>query len=194
MRSTFSVLISLSALLLGSCSLTSSDVEPVLPNGQLNADNTLAYHANGQPVVAHNYSNLGTVLLSIFGDGRSVVGKRLVDSTLVIRGADGQNQPPAGGKNHVLSLTLAKFRGQGTYRLSSPTTTYQELAAPYDPAQASGNPTFTVASAAPAEVVVTTWAPATRRLQGTFRLAVAAPGQSGSVAITNGRFDLVVDQ
>ena len=193
MRLAFSLPIALSALLLTSCSLTSSDIEPDLPNGQLNADNTLAYYANGQPVVAHNYGNLGTVLLSFFGDGRSVVGKRFVDSTLVLRGADWQNATPAGGKNHVLSLALAKFRGQGTYRLSSPTTTYQTLAVPYDPAQASGNPTFTVASAAPAEVVVTVWAPATRRLQGTFRLAVAAPGQAGSVAITDGRFDLVVD-
>lgn len=193
MRFLFSTLAYLSALLLAGCSLSHTNVEPDLPNGQLNADNTLAYHINGQPVVAHNYSNLGTVLLSIFGDGRSVVGKRFIDSTLVIRGADGQNATPAGGKNHVLSLTLTKFRGQGTYRLSSPATTYQELAVPYDPAQASGRPTFTVASAAPAEVVITSWAPTTRRLQGTFRLAVAAPDQS-AVTITDGRFDLVVDQ
>lgn len=60
-----SALAGLLTLLLASCSLTKTDVEPEVPSGQLNADNTLVYYANGQPVVAHNYGNLGTVFLSL---------------------------------------------------------------------------------------------------------------------------------
>jgi len=179
------------ALGLGSCTLTTEHVEPALPVGQVNGDNTLVYHAAGVPVVAHNYSTLFGVLLSFFGDGRAVTGKLYrYDSTLVVRAADVQNTPPDGGRTHLLELALPGFRGVGTYAPRPADTSYRELPVPYDPQVPS--PAWPLAPAVPAQVLVTRWDTATRRLQGTFRLAVAAPGAT-PLALTDGSFDLTVD-
>lgn len=185
------VFCALLALGLGSCSLTTKHVEPALPTGQVNGANTLVYRADGVPVVAHNYTTLFGVLLAIFGDGRAVTGKLYTyDSTLVVRAADVQNTPPDGGRNHLLELALPRFRGVGAYAPLAATTTYRELPAPYDAQVPS--PAWPLAPAVPAQVLVTHWDPATRQLQGTFSLAVAAPG-AAPVALTEGSFDLTVD-
>ena len=180
-------------LLLG-CSLTSREVEPDLPDGRLDNNDTLACHIDQKSAVASNYSNLGTVVAALFGgDTRPVVGKLDASGTLYIRGMFIGSQA-VGVKDRAIRLALPTFKGTGTYPLTSPGTYFQE----YTPSATLPGPstalTFSLVPATPAQVIITEWDVTTQHLRGTFTLTVAAaPGTTQNVPITDGRFDLIVD-
>ncbi|GAB3637423.1 hypothetical protein GCM10027422_30130 [Hymenobacter arcticus] len=174
---------------LAGCTLTQELVEPALPQGRLNESSTAVFRANGEPVVANNSTNIGTILVGFLGDPRPVTGKLDRDSTLVVFARD-QNAGPA---SHRLTLALPKFKGPGTYKLSAAwPSQYAELANAQNAAGGYDELTFRVLSSEPAEFIVTSWAPATRRLVGTFRLTVANGVQR--IAITEGAADIDVDK
>ena len=180
-------------LLVAGCTLTASDVEPALPSGQVNGNSTLAYYANGRPVVANNSFSLISILVAAFGDSRAVVGQLRGGSRLDLRAIDGQSAAAAGGKYHALFLALNTFHGSGTYALDAHAAYYQEIT-PHESGQyVPPDPTFYPVPTALAEVIITGWDAAARRLQGTFALTVAAPGVAPAVALTDGRFDLTLD-
>lgn len=186
-------------LLLAGCRLTTTDVEPALPTGRLNANSTLVYRADGAPVVANNAPGLGTLLGALFGVGLPVTAKLAADSTLSIRAIDSGNQPQ-GYPQHDLRLQVARFRGAGTYALvaagsySTYGSSYEEYY--YDAGSANlvalGLNYLVVG--APNQLVVTAWDPTLRILQGTFRLRVASLANPQSpVELTEGSFDMDVN-
>lgn len=180
--------------LLAACSLTAEEVEPALPSGPVNGSNTLAYYANGRPTVANNSNNLGTILAGIFGgDTRAVVGQ-LRSGGVSLRATDYVTARDAGVSYHVLYLAINSFHGPGTYPLTRGGTSYQESSAQNTSPTAPAAPTYYPAPPGPSQVVVTGWDAATRHLQGTFALTAAAPGVAAPVALTDGRFDLILDQ
>lgn len=184
---------------LAGCSLTTTNVEPTVPDGRLNDSSTLVYRANGQLVVTNNAVDLITILVSFLGDPRAVVAKLSADSTLTLRSIDGQSNLPPGTLRHQLRLVIVRFKGAGTYSLAAPAlgsypqATFQLL----DTSQA-GAPVYypeqTMVAGPPGQVVVTSWNAATRQLQGTFTLTVAARGTTQLTSITEGRFDADVDK
>ncbi|ALW86415.1 hypothetical protein AUC43_15775 [Hymenobacter sedentarius] len=175
------------------CSLTSSEVEPNLPTGRISGGNTLVYQAEGLPVVAHNDSSFGTIISSIFGGKGPVSGYLDFTNQLVIHGVDSQNPPAAGQKQHVLHLELPAFQGPGTYALGAPETFYQVSV--FNSDKRLDSPlTFYPVSAPGARVTVTQWDAASRHLQGTFSVKLVEQGTGQSVALTDGRFDLILDQ
>ena len=177
-----------------SCSLAGTDVEPGLPTGRISGGNTLVYRANDRPVVAHNDSSFGTIIISVLGGRQPVNGFLDANNVLTIRAVDFQNVGVAGQQQHTLHLVVPGFRGQGSYALAVPGTTYQED--PYTDARTLSTgqsvPFFPVASA-PQQLVVTVWDTTARRLQGTFRFTAAAPTTGQAVVLTDGRFDVLLD-
>ena len=183
--------------LLASCSLTSHEVEPDLPTGRISGGNTVVYRADGLPVVAHNDSSFGSLLVSIIsfgGDPRPVAGKLTAGNELLIRARDSQNAPVAGNKSHELYLVAAAFQGVGTYALAAPGSYYQETLQTGNVDNLPFPVTFNPTTSATPQLTVTEWNATTRHLVGTFAFTVTPPGTSQSVALTEGRFDVLVDQ
>lgn len=184
-------------MLLG-CKLTSTEVEPALPDAPINGSATMVYRANGLPIVANSSVDFVTLIVSFLGDTRAVRAKWPAGGNLQLFGSDIHNQPN-GYLTHSLVLQLASFHGTGTYSLlpASSTsyatsyyqiTTYSNDGSPVDHAEQ-----YPVASA-PAQAVVTDWNPMTRHLAGTFLLDVAGPNNPlKPTHLTEGSFDLVVD-
>ena len=161
-------------LLVADCSLTASDVEPALPSGPVNNSSTLAYYANGRPVVANNSSGLISILLAVFGDSRAVVVGQLRGSTrLDLRAVDGQGAAATGGKYHALYLTLNAFHGTGTYALDAHNTYYQELTPHQSGQYVPPDPTLNVVPTVPAELTVTGW-DATWRIGSSSKAVISA--------------------
>ena len=184
--------------LASACTLTSTNVEPDLPSGQVNASNTVVYRADGLPVVAHNYADLGTVVAIFLFDPRGVAGQLELDSTLTIRAYDKQNASVPEIQNHSIELTLLDFQGVGTYRLRTPGMThslssYQLSTRQQNPNAPSATQTFYPVPTAVPEVTITLWDPATKHLKGTFSFTAASTTGAQTVEITDGRFDLVLD-
>ena len=184
------IMSSLLLSLLVGCTLTSTEVEPDLPDGRANDSDTLVCHVDGLPVVANNYTDLGTIIVGILLDPRQVVGKVDYAGTLTIRGIDA----PVGTKSHTIRLSLPKFQGLGTYVLQAPATYYQEYVKPATTSGSGTTLTFTLVPTVPAQVTITGWDTATRHLQGTFLFTVATAATAPNVVITDGRFDLTVDK
>ncbi|OGX85691.1 hypothetical protein [Hymenobacter coccineus] len=180
-------------LLAAGCTITASDVEPALPDGQIEGSSTLAYYSNGRPVVANNSSSLISILVAVFGDSRAVAGQLRGGTQLSLRAVDDQSAAYAGGKYHALRLTLSGFHGLGTYPLDAQSTYYQELTPRASGQSVPPDPTFYVVTTAPAEVIITGWDAATRHVRGMFVLAVATAPGAPAVALTDGRFDLILD-
>lgn len=191
----------LAAALLGlasfsSCTLTTKTVEPDLPAGAVYESNTVAYLFNGQPVVAHNYSDVITQLigpfLGPFGGGVPVQAALRPDGTLILSCVDAQNIVRPGYVQHGLSWRLTAFRGAAIYRPVPAGTVFQrQMRDAADQAWLQG-PLQPLATQAPAEVVVKEWDPATRHLRGTFHLSFEAVGSTPASEVRDGRFDLVL--
>lgn len=185
--------------LLPGCKLTSTDVEPELPAGQVNNSSTLVYRANGVPIVANNSVNIGTFIVAIFADPRAVAAKLSADSTLTLRSVDANNQP-TGYATHALLLEVKKFYGAGTYAINAASGPYGYTATYYQVTTytSEGNPIdhatqYPVASR-PGQLVITKWEPGTRHIQGTFALPVAGRNNvQNPTEITEGRFDVEID-
>ncbi len=188
--------------LLTGCSLTSENVEPALPSGRVNESSTLVYRADGKPVVSNNSTDIITIIVAAFGDSRAVVAKLLANNTLAIRTT---NTPPSGvgsTTSRRLELNLQNFTGPGVYPLLGPAAAGYSTFASYQEYYPSGNgtgytfgPAYGVLPGASAQVTVTSWNSATRQLQGTFELTVAArPAGTPRFVLTEGKFDLTVDQ
>ncbi|MDQ2772970.1 MAG: hypothetical protein M3Y54_20995 [Bacteroidota bacterium] len=180
-------------LLGAGCTLTSTEVEPDLPTGQVNGGSTLVFRADGLPVVTQNYTDIGTVLSSIFADPRGVSGRLSAGNVLTIYAADIQNPISTTTNGHSLRLTLNGFHGTATYQLMGFDSDYQETTH-YQSAQTQ----FTILTFFPAptttpQVTVSQWDPLSRRLQGTFAFTAVANGSSQPVALTDGRFDVTID-
>lgn len=183
--------------LAASCSLAGREVEPDLPTGRVSGGNTLVCRADGLPVVAHNDSSFGTVLISVlafFGDPRPVASKLTAGNELRIRAYDSQNVPVAGQKAHALYLVAPGFRGVGTYALAAPESYYQETLQTNAVNNLPRPVTFNPAPSATPQLTVTEWNTTTRHLVGTFAFTATAPGTGQTVALTEGRFDVIVDQ
>ena len=178
----FSRRATMTALLLSlvtGCTLTHDDVEPALPVGQVNGSSTMVYRVDGRPVVAHNYADLGTILISFIGDTRGVSGKLSADTALTIRAADSQNFSKPGFQNHVLELVIPNFRSSGSYRLNAagsryPRTAYQTITQTQAPQTLGNDPAFYPVPATAPEVVVRFWNPVTRHIKGTVNITVIA--------------------
>ena len=179
-------------LLAAGCTITASDVEPALPDGQVEGSSTLASYANGRPVVANNSSSLISILVAAFGDSRAVAG-RLRGTQLDVRAVDDQSAAYAGGKYHALHLLINAFQGPSTYPMDGQLTYYQEITPHASGQYVPQGPTFYPVPAAPAEVIITSWDAATRHVRGTFVLTVATAPGAPAVVLTAGRFDLVLD-
>ena len=181
------------------CTLTTTTVEPALPQGRVNDSNTVAYLFNGQAVVAHNYSDLSTLLLnpilSQFGGGGAPVQAALrPDGTLVLGCVDAQNIVRPGYVQHGLAWQIAAFRGAATYQPLPAGTAFQTQTRDAADETWRRGPVQPLAAQAPAEVIVTEWNAATRQLRGTFRLQFAAVGSTPAAEVREGRFDLVLAQ
>ncbi|GAB3310053.1 hypothetical protein GCM10027511_22920 [Hymenobacter humi] len=164
-----------------------------MPTERISGGNTLVYRADGLPVVAHNDSSFGTIIGSIFGGKGPVRGYRDFNNELVIHGVDSQNQPATGRKQHVLHLELPAFQGTGTYALAAPGTFYQVSV--FNSEKRLDSPqTFYPLSASGARVTITQWDAASRHLQGTFSAELAEQRNGQPLALTEGRFDLILDQ
>lgn len=170
---------------LAGCTLTSEDVEPVLPAVPVRNANTVAYQLNGAPVVAHNGGG------TLFGRGNeSVYAYFEPDSSLVIESVDQQNPSVAGTALHDLRWTLPRFQGVGRYQPVPAQTSFQlifqegprrfDVPGPVQPLDVSR----------PAEIIVTSWDPSTQRVQGTFVLHFAARDGAPAAALSAGAFDL----
>ena len=182
---------------LGSCTLTATTVEPDLPQDKVNDANTVAYLFNGQAVVAHNYSDLGTVLispiLSQFGGGGAPVQAALYpDGTLVLGCADTQNIVRPGYVQHGLAWQLPAFRGAATYQPAPAGTAFQTQTRDAADETWLRGPVQPLAAPGPNEVVITEWNATTRRLRGTFRLQFEAVGSTPAAEVRDGRFDLIL--
>lgn len=180
-----------------SCTLTATTVEPDLPQGTVNESNTVAYLFNGQAVVAHNYSDLGTLLigpiLSQFGGGGAPVQATLrPDGTLILGCVDAQNIVRPGYVQHGLAWQLTAFRGAGTYQPVPVGTVFQTQIRDAANETWLRGPVQPLATQMPAEVVVTEWNPTTRHLRGTFRLQFEAMGGTQAAEVRDGRFDLIL--
>lgn len=180
-----------------SCTLTTTTVEPGLPQGRLNNSNTVAYFFNDQAVVAHNYSDLGTLLLgpilSQFGGGAAPVQAALrPNGTLVLGCVDAQNIVRPGYVQHGLAWEIAAFRGVATYHPVSTGTAFQTQTQDAANETWQRGPVQQLVPQAPAEVVVTAWDATTRQLRGTFRLQFAAVGSTPAAEVREGRFDLIL--
>ena len=182
-------------LLLPACTLSADDVEPTPPAGPINQANTVTYYLNGQPVVAHNYTDLATAVLlpflGPFGPGQPVRAQLQPDGTLSLSCVDDQNVVRPGFVQHALAWQLRGFGGVGRYA-PLPAATVLRLAV-RDAADTAWQPGPTQPlTTAPAEVVITTWDPATRHLRGTFRLEFAAVSSAPAAIVTAGQFDLTL--
>ena len=191
------VVASLSLGGLGGCTLTSTTVEPDLPAGAINESSTVAYLLNGQSVVAHNYADLSTLLLSPilsqFGGGGAPVQAALrPNGTLVLSCVDAQNIVRPGYVQHGLSWQLTAFRGATTYQPVPAGTVFQQQTRDAADETWLQGPVQPLARQAPAEVVVTEWDPATRHLRGTFHLQFEAVGSATAAEVRDGRFDLIL--
>ena len=188
----------LAAWWLSGCRLTSTEVEPALPPGQVNDSATLVYRVNGIPIVANNSVDIGTILVAFLGGSQSVAARLTADSTLSVQGSDVNNQPDR-YPTHNLSLEIANFRGAATYPVGAAgpygyygtvfqVVTYDSVGHPFDHAEQ-----YPVAGT-PNQVVITGWQPATRHLQGTFVLHVAGPNNAQKpTEISEGHFDVLVE-
>lgn len=183
----------LAGLALAGCRLAATDVEPALPAGRVNASPTLAYRANGLPVVANNSVNIGSILIAVFG-GRDAVRAELGhDSTLSVFASDVRNLP-ASYSFHNLWLTVPRFHGVGTYPLQPATgsygNTYYQVATYDSLSQAAYHAEQYLAASPTNRIVITSWDSTSRVLQGTFQLRV---GPQGSTELNDGRFDVNVE-
>ncbi|OGX88227.1 hypothetical protein BEN47_09050 [Hymenobacter lapidarius] len=176
------------------CTLTTAEVEPELPTGRVSDGNTLVYRADGLPVVAHNDTSLGTILISTIGGTRPVVGRLYAGTAVVIRARDSQNEAVVGQQQHELQLELLAFQGVGTYTVALPGSFYQASPYPNNQQAPAAAQTYYPAGTAAARVVVTEWNATTRQLRGTFAFTATAPATGQAVALTEGRFDLILDQ
>ncbi|MCI1187272.1 hypothetical protein MON38_07555 [Hymenobacter sp. DH14] len=184
-------------LLLGAfagCTLATTDVEPALPDVPVFQGNTVEYHLNGVPVVAHDYGQ--SLLAAIFSFGRwakPVNGLLYPDSTLQINSADTQNYESRNSVLHGLTFQLAHFRGAGRY-LPTPTATTLQLAT-RDAANQHWlpGPAQMLPTQNPGIIEITAWDPNTRHISGTFALRFAAAGNAAAAELQDGRFDLTLE-
>ena len=177
---------------LSGCTLTADDVEPALPSVPVFQTNTVAYQLNGLPVVAHNYGTLISAIFSFGSRSRPVDGFLSADSTLEIGAVDAQNYIGAGAVRHGLEWQLLHFRGVGRY-IIVPGNTFLHI----DTRDAANQEWITglrqpLAAQLAAEVVVTSWDPATQRISGTFAMRFAAAGSAPAANLHDGRFDLTL--
>ena len=171
------------------CTLTADDVEPALPTPPVLGTNTVVYRLNGLPVVAHNY---GSVLTSVFGGNRYPPVDVFfdLDSSLVVRSADEQNERRPGYVTHELEWVLPRFRGLGRYQPNPAKTTFRLLVRDNDNRFATPGPQQFLDSQKPAEVIVTKWDSTKRQVSGTFVLHFTAQNGAPAAALTEGAFDL----
>ena len=196
----FICLLAVALLGLGSfsgCTLTTTTVEPDLPQGRANDSNTVAYLFNGKAVVAHNYSDLITQIIGPFlgpfgGGGAPVQAALRPDGTLVLGCVDAQNIVRPGYTQHGLAWEIAAFRGAATYQPVPAGTAFQTQTRDAADQTWQRGPVQPLATLAPAEVTITEWNAATRQLRGTFRLQFAAVGSTPAAEVREGRFALIL--
>ena len=182
---------------LSSCTLVATDVEPELPKTAVNQSSTIAYHFNGQAVVAHNYTDLGTLIvgpiLSQFGGSVAPVQAVLrPDGNFTLVCVDKQNIVRPGYVQHGLTWQLAAFSGVGTYQPVPGTALCRIQTRDAADETWIQSPLQPLSAQTPGEVVVTGWNPATRHLRGTFRLQFDPVGNAPAADVRDGMFDLIL--
>ena len=182
---------------LSSCTLVTTDVEPELPTTSVNHSSTVAYHFNGQAVVAHNYTDLATLvigpILSQFGGGGAPVQAVLrPDGNFTLVCVDEQSIVRPGYVQHGLTWQLAAFSGAGTYQ-PVPNTALCRIRT-RDAADETWlqSPLQPLSAQTPSEITVTEWNPTTRHLRGTFKLLFDAIGNAPTADVRDGMFDLIL--
>ena len=193
MRLPFTYLLASAAL--AGCTLTADDVEPALPQVPFNGENTVVYHYNGRPVVAHNYSDVASALiltfLGPFVSGEPVQARLGADSTLVIGCVDNQNVVRPGYHQHALLWQITRFGGTGRYQTTAVGTNFRVLTRDSADLQWLGGASQPLVPG-PAQVIVTQWNPTTRQISGTFALRFDATGNAPAANLTEGAFDLKI--
>ena len=182
LRSGFpSVYTLLLALLAGGCTLTSSEVEPGLPGGQIDGQSTVAYYANRIPVVVNNTSEL---CLFCGGFDSPVWVERRFGRQLILHADDADNAP-AGTVHHRLTLGISGFRGRGSYTPDSANTEYTEW---QDGSNAAARQYRLVADNSN-QFIVSHSDTTKAALRGTFSLTLLDPASGQTMRITDGRVD-----
>ena len=182
---------------LSSCTLVTTDVEPELPTMSVNQSSTVAYHFNRQAVVAHNYTDLGTLiigpLLSQFGGGGEPVQAVLRrDGNFTLVCVDEQNIVRPGYVQHGLTWQLASFSGVGTYQPVPGTALCRIRTRDATDETWLLSPLQPLSAQTPGEITVTEWNPTTRHLRGTFKLLFDATGNAPAADVRDGMFDLIL--
>lgn len=170
-------------LVFGGCTLGSETVEPELPTARINSRSTLAYRADGHPVIAYN-DTYGLLNFS----GPNVGATWSEDSLLIVYADQSAGPGKLSGLRHDLALHVLRVGAAGEYGASLlPETHYREWR------RANGEwqpgPVFQLQPGAAQQLSLR---PEAGTIKGRFRLTFQDPASGRVAQLTDGWLD--VDQ